>query len=135
MTPPERAQLQQVIEKWRRTAMRDHGRGNNLDHARDSQSYHYGSEHAYEACADELESLLSALIAEAPPQQERFATDDEAREAGERVVTTRRKLLERLAGLHLLPVDGYPQERLSYWAKTTRGGSPFSASDRRGADR
>jgi hypothetical protein len=48
-----------LVEQWREQAKLNHARGNQQDHARESQSYSYGSEHAFDQCADELASLLT----------------------------------------------------------------------------
>jgi hypothetical protein len=52
--------LRALVEKWRERAAREHQQGNERDHARDSQSYLYGCEHAREDCARELSAALDA---------------------------------------------------------------------------
>lgn len=46
-----------LIVKWRKLSVLNHQRGNNQGHARESQAYSYGAEHAFDQCADELEAL------------------------------------------------------------------------------
>ena len=60
------AQVRALMERWRQRAMRQHREGNERDHVRESQSYCYGSEHAYDACADELAALLAGASGAQP---------------------------------------------------------------------
>lgn len=68
MIPSSGDDLRALVEKWRRAANREHERGNGQDHVRDSQSYSYGQEHAFDACADDLEALLTSRSG-SPPQE------------------------------------------------------------------
>jgi hypothetical protein len=57
--------IRALVQQWREQAIRLHRDGNERDHVRESQSYCYGQEHAYQDCADQLAALCPA-----PPEDQ-----------------------------------------------------------------